>query len=218
MAKTTAPLFGFGAAGSVGESITFSKWRGVSYAKRYTKPSNPNTLGQQQTRKIFSGLNDFWKLAPAALVTAWTDFAKGRSFVNRNAFIGQNIKTLRSEPPATSMVDFIASPGSGGAAPASDIDLVPGDAQITIAITLPQLPTGWSIARTHAIAFLDQSPDDPFNTQIHYVADAVTPESIDITGLTNDEPYVVSVWVEYVKPDGKPAYSVSLTDLATPTD
>lgn len=217
MAKTTAPLFGFGAAGSVGESITFSKWRGVSYAKRYTKPSNPNTLGQQQTRKIFSGLNDFWKLAPAALVAAWTDFAKGRSFVNRNAFIGQNVKTLRSDPPAASMLDFIASPGSGGAAPASDIDLVPAAASIAVAITLPQLPTGWSIARSHAIAFLDQAPDGPFNTQIHYQNEAVDPTEITLTGLTNGEVYVVAVWIEYVKPDGKPAYSVSLADTATPT-
>ena len=217
MAKTTAPLFGFAAEGSLGESITFSKWRGVRYAKRYTKPSNPNTTGQQLTRGIFASLNDFWKLAPAGLVAAWTAFSKGRSFVNRNAFIGQNVRSLRAEPPATSMVNFIASPGSGGAAPPSDITITPGSGSLTVAVDTPQLPTGWSIVASNAVAFLDQAPDDPFNTQVHYEHETVDPTEIEFTGLTGGEPYVVAVWIEYTKPDGSTAYSISLADVATPT-
>ena len=33
MAKTTAPLFGFGATGSLAKSIVFASWRGVGYAR-----------------------------------------------------------------------------------------------------------------------------------------------------------------------------------------
>ena len=217
MAKTTAPLFGFSAEGSVGESITFSQWRGVRYAKRYTKPSNPNTTEQQLTRGIFAMLNQFWKMSPAGMVNAWTAFAKGRSFVNRNAFIGQNTRLLRQDPPATSMVDFIASPGVGGAAPATSIGLTPASTAIDVALGLPGVPTGWTLASSAAIAFKDQSPEDPFTSTIHYVTDAVSPESLSITGLEAGELYVVAAWLVFTKPDGSTAYSVSLTGTATPT-
>lgn len=217
MAKTTAPLFGFAAEGSVGESITFSQWRGIRYAKRYTKPSNPNTTEQQLTRGVFAMLNQFWKLAPAGMVNAWTAFAKGRSFVNRNAFIGQNTRLLRQDPPATSMIDMIASPGVGGAAPPSSISAAVGDTQTIITVGLPSVPTGWTLAASAGIAFVDQAPDDPFTSQVHYASDAVSPEDLTITGLTNGETYVVAVWLQFTKPDGSTAYSISLTDTVIPS-
>lgn len=217
MAKTTAPLFGFAAEGSVGESITFSTWRGVRYAKRYTKPSNPNTEAQQATRGVFATLNQFWKMAPAGMVNAWTAFARGRSFVNRNAFLGQNIRLLRDDPPLTSMEGLIASPGVGGAAPPSSIILTPGADQISVAVGLPNMPEGWTLAASAAIAFKDQSPNDPFTSQVHYVRDTASPESIVLTGLTGEVDYVVCVWLEYTKPDGSLAYSISLSDVGLPT-
>lgn len=218
MAKTTAPLFGFGAAGSVGESITFSQWRGVRYAKRYTKPSNPRTTGQQVTRDIFATLNTMWKLAPAGMVDAWTAFAKGRSFVNRNAFIGQNVKSLRGNGAPTSMADFIASPGVGGAAPPTTILATPGDTELSIAVGLPSVPAGWTIKASSAVAFIDQSPDEPFASALVFATDTVSPADLVIPGLTNDELYVFAVWLEWEKPDGSTAYSISLADTATPTD
>lgn len=216
MAKTTAPLFGFAAEGSVGESITFSQWRGIRYAKRYTKPSNPKTTGQQATRNVFSTLNQFWKMAPAGMVNAWTAFAKGRSFVNRNAFIGQNVRLLRDDPPLDSMVGFIASPGVGGAAPPSTILAVEGADQLTITVGLPNLPTGWTLTASAGIAFKDQSPSDPFTSQVHYARETVDPDTLVITGLNGGGEYVFCVWLEFTKPDGSLAYSISLSDVATP--
>lgn len=217
MAKTTAPLFGFSAQGSVGESITFSQWRGVSYAKRYTKPANPNTSAQQVTRGIFATLNAFWKLAPAGMVNTWTAFSKGRSFVNRNAFVGQNVRLLRNGGAPVDMADFIASPGSGGAAPASSVVLTPAASSIDVAVGIPALPTGWTVVASNAIAFINQDPTAPFNTQVHSVRETVAPEALSITGLTPAEEYVVCVWLEYQKPDGSTAYSISISDVATPT-
>ena len=217
MAKTTAPLFGFAAEGSVGESITFSQWRGVRYAKRYTKPSNPDTVAQQTTRGIFAMLNQFWKLAPAGLVNSWTAFAKGRSFVNRNAFIGQNVKLLRNNGAPVDMADFIASPGSGGAAPATSIAITPGSGELVVSVGQPSVATGWTIAAADAVAFLNQDPTEPFNSVIHYEHETADPSSITITGLTGGEEYVVAVWLVWTKPDGSTAYSISLADTATPT-
>jgi len=217
MAKTTAPLFGFEGVGTVGKSITFSKWRGVKYAKRYTVPGNPNTTGQQQTRNIFSALNSFWKLAPTGMVESWTAYATGRAFVNRNAFVGKNVKLLRNAVPLTTMVTMLASPGAGGGAPASAIALTPGAGQISAALTLPQVPTGWTLASSRAIAFVDQAPADPFSQEIFYNEEAATPQTNVITGLASAETYVMAAFLVWTKPDGTTAYSVSIADTALTT-
>lgn len=84
-----APIVG-DARGRVAGNI-FSNWRGVPYVKRFTKPGNPNTAAQQIVRNAFSYLSTFWKILQAELVTSWTDWASGKSFTNRNGFIGQGV-------------------------------------------------------------------------------------------------------------------------------
>lgn len=217
MAKTTAPLFGFEGVGSIAKTLTFSKWRGVSYAKRYTKPSYTNTTTQAEVRSIFRALNAFWKLAPTGLVAPWTAAAKGRSFVNRNLFTGNNVKLLYDATPLTSMVTMQFSPGSGGAPPPSALALTAGSGQISAALTLPEVPTGWTLESSLAVAFIDQAPSATFQQQIHSNSEASTPETNVITGLTASESYVVGVFLVWTKPDGTTAYSVSLADTATPT-
>jgi len=216
MAKTTAPLFGFEATGTLGKSITFSKWRGVKYSKRYTSPANPNTVSQQQTRGVFASLNTMWKLLPAGIAAAWTAFATGRSFVNRNAFIGKNVKLLRAIPAKTTMDGFLASPGAGGGAPPAAMVLTPGDGQISVGLTLPDVPTGWTLSGSRAMAFIDQAPAADFTQVITYNEETVAPETNLLTGLTNDSLYVVAAFLVWLKPDGNTAYSVSLVDTATP--
>lgn len=217
MAKTTAPLFGFDAVGSISKTVTFSNWRGVPYAKRYTVPSNPKTTSQTETRDIFSALNSMWKLSPTGLVAPWTAYAKGRSFVNRNAFVGKNVAAMRAIPAKTTMADFVASPGAGGGPPASAIALTPGADQISVGLTLPETPTGWTLASSYAIAFVDQAPADVFQQEIFYNSEAASPETNVITGLAASTDYVVSAFLVWTKPDGTTAYSVSLTDTDTTT-
>lgn len=56
MAKVTGPLMSFDASGTIGNTLTFAKWVGRAYVRRYVIPSNPQTLAQEETRNAFSAL------------------------------------------------------------------------------------------------------------------------------------------------------------------
>lgn len=217
MAKTTAPLLGFGASGGVADTIVYASWRGIPYARRHVVPANPRSTAQTLTRDIFRTLSQMWKSMPSGGVAPWNAFATGRKFLGVNAFTGQNIRVLRDEPPLTSMETFIGSPGANGGLAPTSIGLTPAADQLTAALGLPGVPTGWTLTASGGIAFPDQNPDDLFVGPISYQTDAVSPESLVFTGLTVAAAYVVSCWLIWEKPDGSTAYSVSLTDTGTPS-
>jgi hypothetical protein len=50
MAKTRAPLFGFGASGKLGKALVFGTWKGLDVAREYVIPANPNTAAQSTQR------------------------------------------------------------------------------------------------------------------------------------------------------------------------
>lgn len=56
MAKVVGPLLSMEASGTVGDALTFSRWVGRPYVRRYTVPSNPQTLGQETHRNRFSAI------------------------------------------------------------------------------------------------------------------------------------------------------------------
>jgi hypothetical protein len=60
MAKVTAPFFSLTAGGTIGDAITFSRWKGVKYVRQYTKPSDPNSLAQQAQRSYLRDAVDTW--------------------------------------------------------------------------------------------------------------------------------------------------------------
>lgn len=54
MAKVTGPLMSLEASGTIGNALTFSRWVGRPYVRRYTVPGNPQTLTQETHRNRFS--------------------------------------------------------------------------------------------------------------------------------------------------------------------
>jgi hypothetical protein len=80
MAKTTGPLFSLTASGTVGNTITYSNWKGRSYVRRRVIPLNPQTADMAAVRNAMRAV---------AVATA-------------NA----NVQTLKRTPPAT--VDKVA--------------------------------------------------------------------------------------------------------------
>lgn len=56
MAKVTGPLMSLEASGTIGNALTFSRWVGRPYVRRYTIPSNPQTLTQETHRNRFSAV------------------------------------------------------------------------------------------------------------------------------------------------------------------
>lgn len=213
MATITAPLLSFGASGQVGKTQVYSTWRGRPYVRRHVVPANPNSTGQQSTRSVFSFLNSIWKQYPAEAQAPWTLFASGQPLTNRNAFIGQNVKALR---PGSTLAAFIGSPGAKGGLAPTGITVTPGTGQLTVAVTAPTLPTGWTIAKAVAIAIRDGDPHSSTFFTTTEGEDASSPYSIVLSSLSTNL-YRVSAWLVWTKPDGSTAYGLSLNGSGTPT-
>lgn len=216
MAKTTAPLLSFDAAGQIGKSIVFSKWRGISYSRRYTVPANPKTTSQTFQRNSFATLREMWKRIGTVAREPWNAYAAGRPFLGFNAFIGENRLLIGTD---TDMTSFEGSPGANGGIPLAAFAAVAGSGsgEIDVTWTAPTLPTGWAIAEMQCLAFVDQAPNAIFPGGAVEDTDNSDPYAVTLSGLTAGGDYVIAGWAKYTKPDGSYAYSVSITDTATAT-
>lgn len=209
MAKITGPLLSLGASGTIAKTITYSKWRGVDYVRQRVVPENPNTAAQALTRNAFSWLVEAWKLAPTLLVTPWDTHALGRAFTGRNAFIGQNVAVLR---PETDLLLLIGSPGARGGLPPNTFTAADGTGKITCTFDPPAVPTGWTLDAAQAACFPDGSPQAALSGVWIAAEETSTPwTTVDLPGTAADT-YQCVGWLEWTKPDGRVAYSVSLGD------
>lgn len=214
MAKLTGPLLSFGAQGQLGKTLVTASWRGVKYARQYVRPTNPNTLAQQQVRSIFAFQRETWKRAPAVIVDAWNAFAVGRPFTGMNKWVGENVRVLNGE---TDLDNLIFSPGNGGGIiqQAQTAVTGAGSGEIDWTATAPTAPAGWTLQKAHAVVIPDQDPTGIFLGGWEASEDATAPYAGTITGLTPATVYQVGIFLEWEKPDGGTAYSASTTTQAT---
>lgn len=206
-----------GASGTIGKTITFGKWKGVPYARQRVIPANPQTVKQTNNRSIWAMIGQAWLFAPSAVTAAFNAFATGKQLTGRNKFFSENQKLLATDPVATDITGFVMSPGNGGGLPATTLTITPGADQLTVAADVPDAPAGWTLVRAHAAALLNQDPTDAFSGVWFYGNDASGPYSIVLTGLETGQEYAVGFWLEWEKPDGSIAYSISLNGTGTPT-
>jgi hypothetical protein len=214
MSKITAPLLSFEAAGQIAKTQVYSRWRGISYVRRYVIPANPDTAEQQKTRSAFAWLQNVWRYAPAVFQEAWTTYSQGQPLTNRNAFGKFNISPLRD---AADLSAFVMSPGAKSGPPAASIGLTPGSGSLTVAIGAPSLPSGWTIVEAIAAAIRDQDPNTGTFYTITAGVDTTSTYSIALTGLTASQLYWVGAWFKYMRPDGSFAYGPSIVDSDTPS-
>lgn len=215
MAKTTGPLLSLDGSGTIAKTLTFSRWRGVKYARQRVIPENPQTTAQSLTRDAFSMLVEAWKLAPTLVVTPWDTNALGRPFTGRNGFIGENVRVLRGD---ATLADMIGSPGARGGLPPDSVIATPGVGQISVAFTNPAAPVDWVLVAAQAATIPDQAADADFVGPWTAAEDTVTPfDTVLLTGLGAGTLRRVFAWLKWTKPDGRTAYSVSLSASATPT-
>jgi len=214
MGKITGPLMSLGASGTLGKTLTYSTWRGIKYVRQRVIPENPNTTGQAETRNVFKMLVAAWKLMPTLVVTPWDTFALGRPFTGRNAWIGQNIAVLRND---TDLNDMIASPGARGGLPPDSIVSASGVGTVTITFVPPAVPTGWTLVAAVGAVIKDQDPSVAFVDVWTAGEDTAAPfDTVVLAGL-DAVLYQVFGWLQWTKPDGRTAYSVSLQTTETPT-
>lgn len=213
MAKVTAPLLSLGALGTVGKTQTYSKWKGRPYVRQRVVPANPQTTEQTKTRSVFKVASDMWKGAPALLTAPWHRFAVGQVLTGRNAFIGKYTEVLRGLANRQLMV---FSPGAkGGLAPLSMI-VTPGVGELTVAVTVPATPLGWSLDSVICAAVEDADPAVSTLLTVYAAADISAPYEVTIPDL-NAALHVVGAWTLYVKPDGSLSYGPSINSTGTPT-
>lgn len=214
MARVVAPLLSFGASGQIGKSQVYSKWKGRPYARRYIIPSNPNTTAQQGVRGVFGFLNDLWKYLPGTALSAWELYAQGSQITARNGWLKQNVAALIGD---VTLADLVFSPSAKSGLQAAAMTVTAGATQLTIALTAPILPTGWTISMAIAAAVKDQDPMNPSALKVTAGTDATSPYSIVLTGLTTGALYRVGGWFEFFRPDGTFAYGQSISGSGTPT-
>lgn len=92
MATTQAPLFGLDASGSIGGALTFAKWRGRTYCRVKSTPSNPRSGGQKSTRAMMKFLAQIWTSIKAADGPQWATLAAQENYSTFNAFVRYNMK------------------------------------------------------------------------------------------------------------------------------
>lgn len=215
MARTTAPLLSFGAEGQLAKTMVYASWRGIPYARRHVIPSNPQTVEQTKTRSVFALMREMWKIAPSGLQAPWDAFAYGRPFTGFNKFIGENVRVLRPEEDFT---NFIASPGARGGLPLESIAVsTPVAGSIKVVGVAPTMPDGWQLLLFHAVMFRDQDPHGIFDGPINYGENANPATGVTFTGATAAQDYLVAAFLSMEKPDGKIAYSVSVSDIIAAT-
>ena len=217
MPKITAPLLSFGARGQIGNAQVYSSWKGIPYARRYVVPANPKTVKQQSNRNVWAMLNAAFLYAPAAIKQSFDAYAIGKPLTGRNKFFSDNMTLLATDPKPAGINGLIMSPGNGGGLPATGLVVTPGVGELDITVTLPAIPAGWVLSGAVAAAIKQQAPTDDFSGKWFVVSVNVGFDAITIPGLEAAEEYVVGYFLKWTKPDGKDAYSVSLSGVGTPT-
>lgn len=215
MAKTTAPLLSFGASGQIAKTQVYSKWKGRSYARRYTVPANPNSAEQILTRSTFAFLQNVYKYAPPDLVAPWDEYARGLVMTGRNAMTKLNLTNLREEANLDLM---LFSPGALGGLPPATITVTPGNDQLTVACAAPaSVPTGWTLFSAILGVLRDGDPQTSAFYQAEVFEDVAAPFTHDFTALVSAVTYQCFAFLKWTRPDGRIAYSPSISDTGLTT-
>lgn len=214
MPTTTAPLLSFGASGQIAKAHVYSKWKGRSYVRRYQVPTYSRTDEQDKTRTAFSFLNSVYKVAPSLFIEPWSAYALGKVLTDRNAFLKFNLPLLR---PASTLDDFVGSPGALGGLPATGQVITPGSGSLSVAISVPSvLPQGWTIYSAVTAIIREQDPQSGVLYNITAAEDTTATYTNAFSSLGAHD-WQVLTWLKWTRPDGKTAYSPSIQSQATST-
>ena len=212
MAKLTAPLLALSARGTIADTVTYSAWKGIDYARQRVIPANPQTAPQTETRNVFKLLGNLWLVMQTLARAPWIANSVGKPYTHRNKLLNVILPVLRNQ---VNMNAFAGSPGAlAGMAPAT-IATAFAAGVITVTLGAPTLPPDWTIQAGVAMAFKDQDPSITTAPAVVEAQDLVTPYQVALPAVAPTGVWQCSGWFRYLRPDGRIAYGPSLTTVVT---
>lgn len=97
MVKVTAPAMSLDASGSIGGTMTFSKWKGRNYVRQLVRPANPRSAGQTYNRAFFKFLAQTWASIKTLYASSWQALADVDKVSPFNAFVKQAMQDWQSD-------------------------------------------------------------------------------------------------------------------------
>ena len=142
MVKVTGPLFSMGASGSIGGSITFSRWKGRPYVRQLVIPSNPRSGGQVTNRAMMTFQTQAWAALTAGNKASWSDLADQNTISTFNAYVKRNmLRQSTFSPP--SKEDPAAEAGTP--ATLTTFTATGGVREIVLDLDLTALDDNWGV-------------------------------------------------------------------------
>jgi len=118
MVKVYGPMMSLDASGTLGNAVTFSKWKGRNYVRERVIPANPKSGPQVGRRVMFGWLSEQWDGLSDANKATWQDLADQLVALPFNAYLGHNMERWHNFKPPT-----MAYPATETGTPAtSDLD------------------------------------------------------------------------------------------------
>lgn len=95
MARTVAPFMSLDASGTLGKTLTASRWKGRPYMRLRVIPSNPRSAAQTGIRAVMRFLAQQWALLSSPTQASWADLAAAGNYSPFNAFVAYNMAQLK---------------------------------------------------------------------------------------------------------------------------
>jgi len=185
MAKVTGPLFSVDARGKIADSIVFGGWRGIKTVRRYTVPTNPQTVAQSVTRGFFASGVSLYHTLSAADKAALRVAASGQPYSGFNMFVSGVKSALDQGLDWVTISGVSAAPGSvvvSGNASA--------DVQLKITYGSTTALTGGEVFTTPVDGVFSESFPAPVDfDKLHYRVDVAAE---GYTGFSGIYPFTVT--------------------------
>ncbi len=205
------PLLGVSASGTIGDSVTFGRWRGVNYARQRVVPANPRTTAQQSQRTLVKFVVGAWQRLPVISQDAFIAAARNTHMTGYNLFTKRNLISLAG---ATNAFAVVVSPGMGGSIPLSGISATGGAGTIDVSATVGYLPSGYTLQRVVFVAWRDVDPQAGSIDRFWSGDDTTSPYAFQFTGLASGQ-YHVSAFTVSLDAKGNTLYGAPLTATVT---
>lgn len=194
MARLTGPLFSLAASGTIAQTLTYSRWKGIYYVRTRVVPANPQSTGQVAVRNIFTNLNEMWKRMPSYAKESFTASVRGVPMTARNRFIQACAALLQGQGDLDLLEMGVSS---GQAIEMDDVVWADGaDGTATFTSNAPPAPTGYTLIDAYGLACLDGDPEEIIIRPWYYDGAGGAPwaGAVDVPADGDYQCGLVAVW------------------------